>query len=75
MGKVDELCEKAAQLPESTAAEVLDFLDFLTAQSKQKRDGKKISGHTSVRGLFRGRLSSTNDFAAAKAVEIELEQQ
>ena len=72
MNKVSELQAKAAGLPEETAAEVLDFLEFIATRSHKKCGGS--SPRQSVRGRFRGRLRSSEDFAAAKKDEIALEK-
>jgi len=72
MSKVSELQAKAAKIPEETAAEVLDFLESITERSR--KDGSGVSASRSVRGSFRGRLRSSERFAAAKQDEIALEK-
>jgi hypothetical protein len=73
MTKAAQLQAKAAKLPEPIAAEVLDFLDFVISR---KEPNKRHTAETikQVRGLFKGRLSSTAEFAANKADEIRLEK-
>lgn len=72
MSKAEELQEKAGALPEPLAAEVLDFLEFVTARheaiSQQRR--AKVSR---LRGSLKGSLSSSSDFSASKADEIDQE--
>lgn len=72
MSKVTELQEKVATLREETAAEVLDFLEFVTSRSLGEHSTFPQS--KSVRGRFRGRLSSSERFAASKKSEIALEK-
>lgn len=74
MSIVEQLQKKAAGLPESTAAEVLDFLEFVSA--KVDRQTATASGLESqpVRGALRGRLSTSRQFAEFKKHEIALEQ-
>jgi len=72
MNKVAELQEKVARLPEETAAEVLDFLEVVSSRSRQEQSTS--AQRKSVRGRFRGRLSSSEHFAAAKKREIALEK-
>lgn len=72
MSKVEQLQAKAATLPEPIAAEVLDFLEFLTARKIRSEDGR----HEAIgrlRGAFKGRLSSSSEFASNKSDEIRIE--
>jgi len=72
MSKVSELQAKAAGLPEKTAAEVLKFLESIDSHSQpESKDGPPGQ---SVRGSFRGRLSSSEHFASVKKNEIALEK-
>jgi hypothetical protein len=73
MSKAELLQAKASTLPEPIAAEVLDFLEFVTArrQLETARLPEKIS---QLRGAFKGRLSSSEEFSAHKADEIRLEE-
>ena len=73
MNKARQLQSKAATLPEHLAAEVLDFLDFVTMRRAQKEipTGNVINR---FRGAFKGRLSSTDEFANRKSDEIRLEE-
>jgi hypothetical protein len=73
MSKADQLQNKAATLPEHLAAEVLDFLDFLTMRYSSDRDAQ-AQRVRSYRGAFRGRLSSSDSFAKRKKDEIRLEE-
>jgi len=73
MSKVEQLQAKAAILPEQIAAEVLDFLDFLTAKRTQEHPARS-DAITRSRGAFKGRLSTSTEFAAQKADEIRLER-
>ncbi|MEI6178996.1 MAG: DUF2281 domain-containing protein [Verrucomicrobiota bacterium] len=73
MSKTQQLQAKAATLPEQIAAEVLDFLDFLI----EKRNHEQPSRNEAIirfRGAFKGRLSTSTEFAARKADEIRLEK-
>jgi uncharacterized protein YfbU (UPF0304 family) len=74
MSIIEELQQKASELPESTAAEVLDFLEFVSHRSKQRKVVAKATSQKSVRGSLQGRLSTSQEFAAAKKHEIVLEQ-
>ncbi len=74
MSNVEQLQKKAAGLPESTAAEVLDFLEFVSAKTNQQGRITRPTKPQTVRGAFRGRLSSSQEFAEAKKREIALEQ-
>ena len=72
MSKALQLQAKAATLPEPIAAEVLDFLEFVAAKRAQERI-PRTSAITSFKGAFKGRLSSSTEFAASKADEISIE--
>ena len=69
MSKIEELQQKAAELPEETAAKVIDFLKFL-----ESRKEPKAFIDRPVRGRFKGRLSSSDTFARSKAHEIAMER-
>jgi len=73
MSKTHQLQTKAATLPEHLAAEVLDFLEFLTARHSGKSPlrSQPVSRY---RGAFRGRLSSSTAYAERKSDEIRLEK-
>ncbi len=73
MSKSSLLQAKVATLPEPIAAEVLGFLEFVTAkrQIESKRQPEKIDR---LKGSFKGRLSSSDEFAARKSDEIRLEE-
>lgn len=73
MSKAALLQAKAANLPEPIAAEVLDFLEFLTAKRQLEADPQPCGIHQ-LRGAFKGRLSSSIEFAAHKSDEIKLEK-
>lgn len=72
MNTVSILQSKVAKLPEPIAAEVLDFLEFVAARrsSESKQQSASID---QFRGSFKGRLSSSNEYAAHKSDEIHLE--
>jgi len=74
MSIIEELQRKAAELPENTAAEVLDFLEFVSTKARQRESTAQTAKPQSVRGAFRGRLSSSRQYAAAKKDEIAFEQ-
>lgn len=73
MSKSLILQAKVATLPEPIAAEVLDFLEFVTAkrQHEARHNPEKIR---QLRGSFKGRLSSSDEFAAQKPDEIQVEE-
>jgi len=73
VNKAHQLQTKAASLPEHLAAEVLDFLDSVSMRRAQEEipTGKMINR---CRGAFKGRLSSTDEFANRKSDEIRLEE-
>lgn len=73
MSKAEQLQAKAATLPEPVAAEVLDFLEFVTAKRARER-ASRIDAVSQLRGGFKGRLSSSLEFAEKKADEIGLEE-
>jgi len=72
MLKPAQLRAKAADLPESIASEVLDFLEFVTARHEfeTRRSTESIR---QWRGAFKGRISSSTEFAAIKVDEIRFE--
>jgi hypothetical protein len=73
MSKATLLQAKAATLPEPIAAEVLDFLEFVTSRREfeTRRSAESIQ---QLRGAFKGHLSSAAEFAANKADEIRMEK-
>lgn len=73
MNKAQQLESKAATLPEHLASEVLDFLDFITIRRAQEATQGVRTIHR-FRGAFKGRLSSTVEFANRKSDEIRLEE-
>jgi hypothetical protein len=72
MTATEELHEKSATLPEPLAREVLDFLLFVA--SRHKINLTKQQDATSLRGALKGCLSTSDDFAAQKADEKNLER-
>ncbi len=72
MSKAQQLQVNAANLPEPIAAEVLDFLEFVAAKRAQERI-PRTDAINRLRGAFKGRLSSSSEFAASKADEIRIE--
>jgi hypothetical protein len=73
MSKAALLQQKVATLPEPIAAEVLDFLEFVTAK-RQLESNQQPLKIRQIRGSFKGRLSSSDEFAAQKSYEICLEE-
>jgi hypothetical protein len=69
MSNVQLLQSKAAELPETIAAEVLDFLEFVLAKQKPAYDYRR-SEVSRFKGALKGQLSSTREFSAGKADEI-----
>lgn len=74
MSIIEQLQKRAAELPESTAAEVLDFLEFVSSKVDRQTTAASRLQSQSVRGAFRGRLSTSREFAELKKHEIGLEQ-
>ncbi len=73
MSKAALLQAKAANLPEPIASEVLDFLEFVT--TRREFESRRTTGTIQqFRGAFKGRLSSSEEFAANKTNEIRLEK-
>ena len=72
MSKAQQLQIKAAALPEPIAAEVLDFLEFVAEKRAQERI-PRTDAISRLKGVFKGRLSSSTEFAAYKADEIRIE--
>ena len=72
MNIVSILQSKVAKLPEPIAAEVLDFLEFIAARRSSESKQQSVSIDR-FRGSFKGRLSSSNEYAARKSDEIHLE--
>ncbi|MES2922350.1 MAG: hypothetical protein V4819_12430 [Verrucomicrobiota bacterium] len=72
MSKAQQLQAMAANLPEQIASEVLDFLDFVTAKHALDR-ASRTDAIKSLRGAFKGRLSTAAEFSAKKSDEIRLE--
>jgi hypothetical protein len=72
MNTVSILQSKVAKLPEPIAAEVLDFLEFVAARRNCESKRQSVSIDR-FRGAFKGRLSSSNEYAARKTDEIHLE--
>lgn len=73
MSKALLLQQKASTLPEPIAAEVLDFLEFVTAK-REIESVKNPENISQLRGTLKGRLSSSQAFAAHKSDEITLEE-
>ncbi len=73
VNKVHQLQAKAAMLPEHLAAEVLDFLEFVEMRHSTQPSSLHEPALT-IRGAFKGRLSSSADFANRKSNEIRLEE-
>ena len=73
MSNVLQLQSKAAALPEHLAAEVLDFLEFVTAKRALERSPRS-DAVSQFKGAFKGRLSTAAEFAAKKADERRLEK-
>jgi hypothetical protein len=72
MSKAQQLQAMAANLPEQIASEVLDFLDFVTAKHTLERTAR-TDAIKSLRGAFKGRLSTAAEFSAKKSDEIRLD--
>ena len=72
MSTIEEIQERSKTLTEPLAKEVLDFLLFVSSRQVQTQT-RQIPSYTSLKGAWKGRLSSSEDFARAKSQEIELE--
>ena len=72
MSSVQVLQSKAAELPEATAGEVLDFLKFVLAKQKTAHDSRRPE-LSRLKGALKGQLSTTREFNEGKADEIRRE--
>jgi hypothetical protein len=73
MNTISILQSKVANLPDSIATEVLDFLEFITAERSPQSRQQTVS-ISQFRGAFKGRLSSSDEYSSRKADEIKLER-
>jgi hypothetical protein len=73
MSKAEQLQLEVRSLPETVAAQVLEFLTMIKSRPP---DSGQCSRDViaKVRGSWSGRLSSSDEFAARKADEIRLEE-
>jgi len=72
MSKAEQLQLEVRSLPETVAAQVLEFLTMI--KSRPPESGQSRDVITKVRGSWSGKLSSSDEFAARKADEIRLEE-
>lgn len=73
MSTIEEIQERAKTLSDPLAKEVLDFLLFVSSRQVPST-ADKTPVYKSLKGAWKGRLSSSEAFAKAKAEEKELEQ-
>ena len=73
MSIIEEIQERSKTLSEPLAKEVLDFLLFVSSRQGSST-AQETSSYTSLKGAWKGRLSSSEAFAKAKAEEKELER-
>jgi hypothetical protein len=73
MSKTEQLEMEVRSLPEALAGEVLDFLASLKS-ANQTSGQKRAAVIRKLRGSWKGRLSTSAEFAANKADEISLER-
>lgn len=72
MSKAEQLQLEVRSLPETVAAQVLEFLTMIKSRPPESGQSSR-DVITKVRGSWSGRLSSSDEFAARKADEIRLE--
>jgi hypothetical protein len=72
MSIIEEIRERSKTLSEPLAKEVLDFLLFVSSRQVPSTAQEPFS-YTSLKGTWKGRLSSSDALAKAKAEEKELE--
>jgi hypothetical protein len=73
MSKAEQLQLEVRSLPETVAAQVLEFLATVKGRSPGSSDtGREVIAK--IRGSWSGKLSSSDEFAARKADEIRLEE-
>jgi hypothetical protein len=73
MSKTEQLQIEVQSLPEKVAGQVLDFLAAInTAQGATSAHQRALVRR--LRGSWRGKLSTSEEFAARKADEIRLEE-
>jgi hypothetical protein len=73
MSKAEQLQLEVRSLPETVAAQVLEFLTMIKSRSPDSGQSSR-DVITKVRGSWSGRLSGSDEFAARKADEIRLEE-
>lgn len=73
MSKAEQLQLEVRSLPETVAAQVLEFLATVKSRPPESSD-KGRSVIAKIRGSWSGKLSSSDEFAARKADEIRLEE-
>jgi hypothetical protein len=71
MSKTEQLEREVRSLPEALAGEVLDFLASLKS-ANQTSGQKRAAVIRKLRGSWKGRLSTSAEFAANNADEIRL---
>jgi hypothetical protein len=73
MSKAEQLQLEVRSLPETVAAQVLEFLATVKSRPPGSCDtGREVIAK--IRGSWRGKLSSSDEFAALKADEIRLDE-
>ena len=73
MSKTEQLEMEVRSLPEALAGEGLEFLASLKS-ANQASGQKRAAVIRKLRGSWKGRLSTSAEFAANKADEIRLER-
>jgi hypothetical protein len=73
MSKAEQLQLEVRSLPETVAAQVLEFLATIKSRGAESGQGSR-DVIAKVRGSWSGRLSSVDEFAARKIDEIRLEE-
>jgi|LakMenEpi03Aug12_release.lakeMendotaPanAssembly.Ray.scaffolds.fasta_scaffold3517780_1 hypothetical protein len=73
MSKTEQLAMEVRSLPETIAGEVLDFLNLLKGGARVPASSRAAEVRK-IRGSWKGKLSTSAEFAANKADEIRLEQ-
>lgn len=73
MSKAEQLQLEVRSLPETVAAQALEFLATVKSCPSESSDmGRSVIAK--IRGSWRGKLSSSDELAALKADEIRLEE-
>lgn len=73
MTKLAKLQKRVSSLPEPLIEEVLDFVEFVTTRRGVQSEPQVAREKRNFKGAFRGRLSTSGEFARGKNLEKDLE--